>query len=54
MKQERLTKAHLARELNTSRSQVDRLLDPKNTSITLDSLERLAHAVGRQLRIEFA
>ena len=54
MKQEHLTKAHLARELNTSRSQVDRLLDPENTAITLESLERLAHAVGKQLRIEFA
>ncbi|MBF0605116.1 MAG: XRE family transcriptional regulator [Nitrospirae bacterium] len=54
MKQGHLTKAHLARELNTSRSQLDRLLDPENTAITLESLERLAHAVGRQLRIEFA
>ena len=54
MKQERLTKTHLAQELNTSRSQVDRLLDPENTTITLESLDRLAHAVGRQLRIEFA
>ncbi len=54
MKQEHLTKAYLARELNTSRSQLDRLLDPENTAITLESLERLAHAVGRQLRIEFA
>jgi antitoxin HicB len=54
MKQEHLTKTHLARELNTSRSQLDRLLDPENTTITLESLDRLAHAVGRQLRIEFA
>ncbi|MBF0175192.1 MAG: XRE family transcriptional regulator [Magnetococcales bacterium] len=54
MKQEHLTKTHLARALNTSRSQVDRLLDPENTTITLESLDRLAHAVGRQLRIEFA
>lgn len=54
MKAGNLTKAHLARELHTSRSQVDRLLDPDNTTITLESLERLAHAVGKQLRIEFA
>lgn len=54
MKQGHLTKTHLARRLNTSRSQVDRLLDPDNTTITLESLDRLAHAVGRQLRIEFA
>jgi hypothetical protein len=30
------------------------LLDPDDTSITLETLERLARAVGRQLRIEFA
>ncbi|MBF0341473.1 MAG: XRE family transcriptional regulator [Magnetococcales bacterium] len=54
MEQKQLTKSHLARELKTSRSQVERLLDPQNTAITLESLERLAHAVGRQLRIEFA
>ena len=34
------------------RSQLDRLLDPDNTAVTLESLERLAHAVGRQLRLE--
>lgn len=49
-----LSKAGLAEKLQTSRSQVDRLLDPDNTSITLESLDRLARAVGKQLRIEFA
>lgn len=49
-----LTKTQLAERMNTSRSQLDRLLDPDNTAITLDSLDRLARAVGRQLRIEFA
>ena len=49
-----LTKTEVAGKMNTSRSQLDRLLDPENTSITLDSLARLAGAVGRQLRIEFA
>jgi hypothetical protein len=44
----------LAERLQTSRSQVDRLLDPDNTAITLESLERLASAVGRQLRIDLA
>lgn len=53
MQQEHLTKSYLARELGTSRSQVERLLDPDNTTITLASLDRLAHALGRQLRIEF-
>jgi antitoxin HicB len=54
MEQASITKKQLAASLQTSRSQLDRLLDPDNTSVTLDSLERLAVAVGRQLRIELA
>lgn len=49
-----LTKTELADRLQTSRSQVDRLLDPDNTAITLDSLERLARAVGKRLVVELA
>ncbi len=54
MIERQMTKSGLAELLHTSRSQVDRLLDPDNTSITLESLEKLARAVGRQLRVEFA
>ena len=54
MQETKMTKTLLAQKLQTSRSQVDRLLDPDNTSITLESLEHLARAVGKQLRIEFA
>jgi DNA-binding Xre family transcriptional regulator len=50
----RLNKTQLAAQLQTSRSQIDRLLDPDYTALTLDSLERLAHALGKQLRIELA
>ena len=53
MKETNISKALLAKRLQTSRSQVDRLLDPNNTSITLESLERLARAIGKQLKIEF-
>ena len=49
-----LTKTEIATRMQTSRSQVDRLLDPENTAITLESLNRLAKAVGKQLKIEFA
>lgn len=52
MEQSCLTKKQLAEKLQTSRSQLDRLLDPDNTSVTLDSLQRLAHAVGRELKVE--
>jgi len=49
MAEMKLTKTELAKRLQTSRSQVDRLLDPDNTAVTLESLERLAQAVGKQL-----
>ena len=52
MDDQHLTKAALARKLKTSRSQLDRLLDPENTKVTLDALTRAAHAVGRQLQLE--
>ncbi len=54
MAETNLTKSEIANKMHTSRSQLDRLLDPDNTAITLDSLDRLARAVGRQLKIEFA
>jgi antitoxin HicB len=52
MQNEGLTKAALARRMHTSRAQLDRLLDPENESVTLGTLTRAAHAVGRQLRME--
>jgi len=54
MREQHITKTELARRLHTSRSQVDRLLDPDNTSVTLEVLERLARAIDKQLIIEFA
>lgn len=50
----KITKTGLAKKLKTSRSQLDRILDPENTSITIDVLGRVAHALGKRLRIEFA
>jgi DNA-binding Xre family transcriptional regulator len=47
-----LSKAELARRMKTSRAQLDRLLDPKNESVTLGTLARAAQAVGRNLRME--
>lgn len=54
MEQAGLTKSELAARLQTSRSQLDRLLQPDNTAVTLESLERMARAVGRQLKVELA
>jgi hypothetical protein len=38
--------------MNTSRAQIDRLLDPKNSSAKLETLMRAAKVVGRRLRLE--
>ncbi len=54
MEATQLTKTELAERMQTSRSQLDRLLDPDNTSVTLDSLERLARAVGKRLVVGLA
>jgi antitoxin HicB len=46
------TKRAMATELKTSRSQLDRLLDPQNTSVSLDTLTRAAHVLGKRLVLE--
>jgi antitoxin HicB len=51
MKKRKISKARMATLLKTSRTQVDRLLDPKN-DITLSSLQRAAAMVGRRVTIE--
>jgi antitoxin HicB len=50
MKAERITKAEMARRMRTSRSQLDRLLDPEKTTVQLNTLLEAARALGRQLR----
>lgn len=52
MDAEQLTKTEMAERMGTSRTSVDRLLDPANGSVTLLTLERAASAVGKKLRIE--
>jgi hypothetical protein len=52
MKAQKLTKMAMAKRMNTSRSQLDRLLDPHNSSVSLDTLSRAAAAVGRGIRLE--
>jgi antitoxin HicB len=51
MKKQKISKNRMAMLLKTSRTQVDRLLDPKN-DITLSSLQRAAAMVGRRVSIE--
>ena len=52
MEKAKISKVEMARRMNTSRAALDRLLDPRNASVTLQTLSRAAHAVGRGLRIE--
>ncbi len=51
MKKKKISKTRMAKLLKTSRTQVDRLLDPRN-DITLSSLQRAAAMVGRRVTIE--
>jgi DNA-binding Xre family transcriptional regulator len=52
MKREDISKTELASRMKTSRAQLDRLLDPRNESVTLGTLARAAQALGRHLRME--
>lgn len=52
MKKEGITKSRMAARMQTSRRQLDRLLDPSNQSVTLLTLRRAATALGRRLRVE--
>jgi transcriptional regulator with XRE-family HTH domain len=48
----KLSRRRLAERMGTSRSQVSRLLDPKDGNVTLATLQRAAKIVGRSLRLE--
>ena len=54
MKAQKLNKTQLARRMKTSRSALERLLDPDNPSVTLLTLERAARALGKNIKIEIA
>jgi len=53
MKKHNLSKAAMAKRMKTSRSAIDRLLDPQNESVTLQTLERAALVLGKRLQINF-
>ncbi len=54
MKDQGITKVEMAKRMKTSRAQLDRLLDPNNDKVQLDTVQRAAVAVGRKLRMELA
>ncbi|MGC9366118.1 MAG: XRE family transcriptional regulator [bacterium] len=51
--EKKISKSTIAKRMNTSRSTVDRLLNPDNISVTLLTLENIAHALGKKLKIKF-
>ncbi|MBD2384892.1 helix-turn-helix domain-containing protein [Cylindrospermum sp. FACHB-282] len=52
MAEKNITKKALAEEMKTSRSSIDRLLDPDNTSVTLDTIDRAARVIGKKIHFE--
>ena len=52
MKDRKISRKRLAEQMHTSRSQVSRLLDPKDGNVTLTTLQRAAEIIGRKVRIE--
>jgi antitoxin HicB len=54
MKKQQKTKQAMARELRTSRSQLDRLLDPRNTAVSLETITRAAKVLGKRVIVRIA
>jgi DNA-binding Xre family transcriptional regulator len=54
MKERKLSKNRMAELMRTSRAQLDRLLDPEQGNVTIETLQRAANVLGRSLRIEFS
>jgi DNA-binding Xre family transcriptional regulator len=54
MKKRKLNKNKMAELMQTSRAQLDRLLDPEQGNVTLDTLHRAARVLGKELRVELA
>jgi DNA-binding Xre family transcriptional regulator len=52
MKAGKISKKTMAERMGTSRSQLDRLLDPENSAVQLQTIARAARAVGKRLRME--
>lgn len=52
MRQRRMSKSALARVMRTSRTQVDRVLDPENGNVTLETLQKAAAVVGRRVELQ--
>ena len=54
MIEQKLSKTEMSRRMNTSRAALNRLLDPANRAVTLQTLDRAARALGKRLQISIA
>jgi len=54
MKERGISKKAMAERMHTSRSHLDRILDERDTGLTLDTLSRAAQALGYRVKIELA
>lgn len=54
MGEQNLSKAEMARRMETSRAALNRLLDPENKSVTLQTMERAARVLGKHLHLTLA
>ena len=54
MRAQQLTKSKMADKMHTSRAALNRLLDPENMSVTLSTLIKAAHVLGKRVDISFS
>ena len=54
MRENNVTKTTFAQRMNTSRGQLNRLLDPENTSVSLTTMSSAAAAMGKHLTLQIA
>lgn len=54
LKKNNISKFKLAKQMHTSRSSLDRLFDPSNTSVTLKTLVKVAHVLGKKIDFSLA
>ena len=52
MQEQKISKVEMSKRMGTSRSALDRLLDPTNTSVSLKTLDKAASSLGKKLNIQ--
>jgi DNA-binding Xre family transcriptional regulator len=51
MQEQKISKVEMARKMKTSRAALDRLLDPENNSVTLNTMDKAARSLGKHLQL---